>query len=130
MSESLVEVTFALDNSDDYERQEFAKKLLKQLREQGDAESVERTEDLSSEVGSKGGLDKLVGVLTAKVSLDKVVSFMGFVGDKFAEKPMKIHVKDGDFEVNIETTGEKAALTAEKIASGLLDKRKKDSVNG
>lgn len=130
MSESLVEVTFALDNSDDYERQEFAKKLLKQLREQGDAESVERTEDLSSEEGSKGGLDKLVGVLTAKVSLDKVVSFMGFVGDKFAEKPMKIHVKDGDREVTIETTGEKAALIGEQIAKGLLDTMKKAVVNG
>jgi hypothetical protein len=132
VSQPLVEVTFALDDLslDEYERQEFAKKLLKQLREQGDAETVEHTDDLSSEVGSKAGWDKLVGVLTAKVSLDKVVSFMGFVGGKFAEKPMKIHVKDGDFEVTIETTGEKAALTAEKIASGLLDKRKKDAANG
>ena len=130
MSESLVEITFALDNSDDYERQEFAKKLLKQLREQGDAESVERTEDLSSEAGSKGGLDKLVGVLTAEVKLDKVVSFLGFVGSKFAEKPMKIHVKDGDREVTIETTGEKAALIGEQIAKGLLDKMKKAVVNG
>jgi hypothetical protein len=126
----LVEITFALDNSDDYERQEFAKKLLKQLREQGDAESVERTEDLSSEAGSKGGLDKLVGVLTAEVKLDKVVSFLGFVGSKFAEKPMKIHVKDGDREVTIETTGEKAALIGEQIAKGLLDKMKKAVVNG
>ena len=130
MSESLVEITFALDNSDDYERQEFAKKLLKQLREQGDAESVERTEDLSSEAGSKGGLDKLVGVLTAEVKLDKVVSFLGFVGSKFAEKPMKIHVKDGDREVTIETTGEKAALIGEQIAKGLLDTMTKAVVNG
>ena len=130
MSESLVEITFALDNPDDYERQEFAKKLLKQLREQGDAESVERTEDLSSEAGSKGGLDKLVGVLTAEVKLDKVVSFLGFVGSKFAEKPMKIHVKDGDREVTIETTGEKAALIGEQIAKGLLDTMKKAVVNG
>lgn len=132
MSESLVEVTFALDDPslDDYERQDFTKKLLKQLREQGDAESVEPTDTLSSEVGSKAGWDKLIGVLTAKVSLDKVVSFLGFVGGKFAEKPIKISVKDGDFEVTIDTIGEKAALTAEKIASGLLDKRKKDSANG
>jgi hypothetical protein len=68
VSESLVEITFALDDRslDEYERQKFAKKLLKQLREQGDAKSVERADDLSSEVRSKGGLDKLVGVLTAK----------------------------------------------------------------
>ena len=132
MSESLVEVTFALDDPslDDNERQEFTKKLLKQLRDQGDAETVERTEYLGADVGSKGGLDKLVGVLTAKVPLDKVISFMGFVGGKFAEKPMKIHVKDGDREVTIETTGEKAALIGEQIAKGLLDTIKKDLVNG
>ena len=96
MSESLVEVTFSLNDPslDEYEQQEFAKKLLRQLREHSDAESIERADDLSSEVGSKGGLNKLVGGLTAKVSLDKIVSFVGFVGDKFAEKPMKIHVKD------------------------------------
>jgi hypothetical protein len=130
VNESLVQITFALDNPDDYERQEFAKKLLRQLREQGDAESVDRTEDLNAEVGSKGGLDKLVGVLTAEVKLDKVVSFLGFVGSKFAEKPMKIHVKDGDREVTIETTGEKAALVGEQIAKGLLDTLKKDAANG
>ena len=132
MSESLVEVTFALDDPslDDNERQEFTKKLLKQLRDQGDAETVERTDDLGAEVGSKGGLDKLVGVLTAKVPLDKVISFMGFVGGKFAEKPMKIHVKDGDREVTIETTGEKAALIGEQIAKGLLDTMRKDLANG
>lgn len=49
MSESTVEVTFALDDPslDDQERQEFAKRLLKQLREKGDAESIERTDDLN-----------------------------------------------------------------------------------
>ncbi|GBO55764.1 hypothetical protein APA_3914 [Pseudanabaena sp. lw0831] len=125
----MVEITFALDNPDDYERQEFAKKLLKQLREQGDAESVERTEDLSSEAGSKGGLDKLVGVLTAEVKLDKVVSFLGFVGSKFAEKPMKIYVKDGDREVTIDKA-QKATLIGEQIAKGLLDTMKKAVVNG
>ena len=132
MSESLVEVTFALDDPslDDNERQEFTKKLLKQLRDQGDAETVERTDDLGAEVGSKGGLDKLVGVLTATVPLDKVISFMGFVGGKFAEKQMKIHVKDGDREVTIETTGEKAALIGEQIAKGLLDTMRKDLANG
>jgi hypothetical protein len=132
VSESLVEVTFALDDPslDDNERQEFVNKLLPQLREQGDAESVERAEDLSSEVGSKGGLDKLIGVLTAKkVPLDKVVSFMGFVGEKFAEKSMKLHMKDGDFELILETTGEKAILAAERFVSAVLDKRKKDSNN-
>jgi len=118
VSESLVEVTFALDGSslDEYERQEFAKKLLKQLREQGDAENVERTDDLSSEVGTKGGIDKLVGALTAEIKFDKVIGFLGFVGEKFAEKSIEVHVKVGDREVTIKGTGEKAIAQAKLAA--------------
>ncbi|MEA5487508.1 MULTISPECIES: hypothetical protein [Pseudanabaena] len=132
MSESLVEVTFALDDPslDDHERQEFTKKLLKQLREQGDAESLERTDDLGSEVGSKGGIDKLVGALTAEVKFDKVISFFGFVGEKFAEKPIEVHVKIGDREVTIKGTGEKAIAQAKQAAIDIQSALRGDVANG
>ena len=131
-SESLVEVTFALDDLtlDDQERQEFAKKLLKQLRDQGDAETVDRTEDLNSEVGSKGGLDKLVGVLTAQIKFGNVVGFFNFVGEKFAEKPIEVHVKVGDREVTIKGTGEKAIMQAKQVAAELQGLLRGDAVNG
>jgi hypothetical protein len=131
VSESLVEVTFALDDRslDEYERQEFAKKLLKQLREQGDAETVERTNDLSSEVGSKGGIDKLVGALTAEIKFDKVISFLGFVGEKFAEKPFEVHVKVGDREVTIKGSGEKAIAQAKQAAIDLQAALRADVAN-
>ena len=132
MSESLVEVTFALDDRslDEYERQEFAKKLLKQLREQGDAESVERTDDLNSEVGTKGGIDKLVGALTAEIKFDKVIGFLGFVGEKFAEKPIEVHVKVGDREVTIKGTGEKAIAQAKLAAVELQTLLSGGATNG
>ncbi|WP_434685207.1 hypothetical protein [Pseudanabaena minima] len=132
MSESLVEVTFALNDPslDEYEQQEFAKKLLKQLREQGDAETVERSDDLNIELGSKGGLDKLVGVLTAEVKFSNVVKFFGFVGEKFAEKPIKVHVKVGDREVTIEGTGEKAIAQAKEVAAELQALLSGDAANG
>ena len=132
MSDALVEVTFALDDPslDEYERQEFAKKLLKQIREQGDAETVERTDDLSFEVGSKGGLDKLVGVLTAEVKFGNVVKFFSFVGEKFAEKPIKVHVKVGDREVTIEGTGEKAIAQAKEVAAEFQALLSGDVANG
>ena len=131
-SESLVEVTFALDDLtlDDSERQEFAKKLLKQLRDQGDAETIDRTEDLNSEAGSKGGLDKLVGVLTAQIKFGNVVGFFNFVGEKFAEKPIEVHVKVGDREVTIKGTGEKAILQAKQVAAELQGLLQGDVVNG
>jgi len=132
VSESLVEVTFALNDPslDEYEQQEFAKKLLKQLREQGDAETVERSDDLNIELGSKGGLDKLVGVLTAEVKFSNVVKFFGFVGEKFAEKPIKVHVKVGDREVTIEGTGEKAIAQAKEVAAELQALLSGDAANG
>ena len=132
MSESLVEVTFALDDLslDEYERQEFAKKLLKQLREQGDAENVERTDDLSSEVGTKGGIDKLVGALTAEIKFDKVIGFLGFVGEKFAEKPIEVHVKVGDREITIKGTGEKAIAQAKLAAVELQTLLSGGATNG
>jgi len=132
VSESLVEVTFALDDRslDEYERQEFAKKLLKQLREQGDAENVERTDELNSEVGTKSGIDKLVGALTAEVKFDKVISFLGFVGEKFAEKPIKVHVRVGGDEIIIEGIGEKAIAQAKQAAIDLQAALRGDVTNG
>ncbi len=132
IGEFLVEVTFALDDPslDEYERQEFAKKLLKQLREQGDAETVERTEDLNTEAGSKSALDKVVGALTAEIKFGKVVSFFNFVGEKFAEKPIEVHVKVGDREVTIKATGEKAILQARQVVAEFEAILRKDAVNG
>ena len=132
MSESLVEVTFALDGSslDEYERQEFAKKLLKQLREQGDAETIERTDDLNAEVGTKGGLDKVVGALTAEIKFDKVIGFLGFVGEKFGEKPFEVHVKMGDREITIKGTGEKVIAQAKQAAIDLQAALRGDVANG
>ena len=132
MTDSLVEVTFALDDPslDDYERQELTKKLLKQLREQGDAETLERTDDLGSEVGSKSGIDKLVGALTAEVKFSKVISFFSFVGEKFAEKPIEVHLKIGDREVTIKGTGEKAIAQAKEVAIELQALLSGDAANG
>ena len=132
MSESLVEVTFALDDSslDEYEQQEFAKKLLKQLREQGDAETIVRTDDLNAEVGTKGGLDKVVGALTAEIKFDKVIGFLGFVGEKFGEKPFEVHVKMGDREITIKGTGEKVIAQAKQAAIDLQAALRGDVANG
>ncbi len=131
-SESLVEVTFMLDDLSmtDYERQEFASKLLKQLLER--SYTVERTVDRNVKDGSKSVLHKVPGALTALLKLVDVVDFFKFVGEKFAEKPLKVHLiyTKSTREVTIETIGEKAALIGKEIAKELLDEMGKDSANG
>jgi hypothetical protein len=68
--EKIIQFTFGLNNPEmeDEERLKFAKKLLSELRNLDEVERVERTEDLSPEVGSKPGFATLVGMLTAQVS--------------------------------------------------------------
>ena len=91
---------------------------------------MERTDDLGSEVGSKSGIDKLVGALTAEVKFSKVISFFSFVGEKFAEKPIEVHLKIGDREVTIKGTGEKAIAQAKEVAVELQALLSGNAANG
>jgi hypothetical protein len=85
-----------------------------------EVEKADRAEDLNPEAGSKSVFATLIGVLTAEVSMKNVKSFLGFLGDRLADKPMKISVKVGDKEVNISAKSRKELLESERIAKDLL----------
>jgi hypothetical protein len=59
-------------------------------------------------------------VLTAEVSIKNVKGFLSFLGDRLGDKPMKISIKAGDKEVNIEAKSRQELLEAERIAKDLL----------
>jgi chromatin segregation and condensation protein Rec8/ScpA/Scc1 (kleisin family) len=117
-----VQLTFAVNDPelDDEERQEIAQKLLRQLKQLDEVERVERAEDLSQEEGARVVLATLVGVLTAKVSVENVGKVLGFVGDRLIDKSIIIKVKVGEQEVEIEAKSRKELEEAEKVANNLL----------
>jgi hypothetical protein len=117
-----VQLTFAVNDPelDDEERQEIAQKLLRQLKQLDEVERVERAEDLSQEEGVRVVLATLVGVLTAKVSVENVGKVLGFVGDRLIDKPIIIKLKVGEQEVEIEAKSRKELEEAEKVANNLL----------
>jgi len=117
-----VQLTFAVNDPelDDEERQEIAQKLLRQLKQLDEVERVERAEDLSQEEGARVVLATLVGVLTAKVSVENVGKVLGFVGDRLSDKPIVIKLKVGEQEVEIEAKSRKELEEAEKVANNLL----------
>ncbi|NEU74488.1 hypothetical protein PI95_018460 [Hassallia byssoidea VB512170] len=119
--EPIIKFTFAVSDPelDDERRQKIANKLLQEIRDLDEVEKADRAEDLNPEAGSKG-FATLIGVLTAEVSMKNVKSFLGFLGDRLADKPMKISVKVGDKEVNIEAKSRKELLESERIAKDLL----------
>jgi hypothetical protein len=120
--EPIIKFTFAVDDPelDDERRQQIANKLLREIRDLDEVEKADRAEDLNPEAGSKPGFATLIGVLTAEVSMKNVKSFLGFLGDRLADKPIKISIKVGDKEVNIEAKSRKELLESERIAKDLL----------
>jgi hypothetical protein len=100
----LVQFTFGLDTSDldDEERFRFASQLLPEVRQLDEVERADRVEDISPEKGTKG-FTTLVGWLTADVSAKNIKGFVAWMGTRLSDKPVKVKVKVGDREVELES---------------------------
>lgn len=125
----IIQFTFELDDPDleDEERLKFAQKLLPELRNLNEVEKADRAEELTPEGGSKRGISTLIGTLTAQVSFKNIKGFLGFLGDRLQDKPIKIHVKVGDRETTIEAKSRKELLEAERVAKEFLELMGKES---
>jgi len=122
MDEETIQFTFGLDEPEleDEERLKFAKKLLPELRNLDEVEKADRTEDLSPEAGSKPGFATLVGMLTAEVSFKNIKAFLGFLGDRIQDKPIKGSIKVGDNKVEFEVKSRQELAEFEKTALNLI----------
>ena len=120
--EGTIQFTFGLDEPEleDEERLKFAKKLLRELRNLDEVERADRTEDLTPEVGSKPGFATLIGMVTAQVSLENIKGFLGFLGDRLQDKPIKGSIKVGDNEVTFEVKSRQELAEFEKTALNLI----------
>ncbi|MDJ0733341.1 MAG: hypothetical protein QNJ47_04515 [Nostocaceae cyanobacterium] len=121
-AESHVVFTIAINDPelDAEEKQEIIQILLNQLSDREEVERVGRTEDLNPEEGSKPGISFLVGILTAEVNVKNIKKFLGFVGDRLGNKPIKIAVEANNRKVEIEANSRKELLEAERVAKELL----------
>ncbi|NHC36325.1 hypothetical protein [Scytonema millei] len=120
-NETTIQFTFGLDNLEleDDERQKFAQRLLPELRSLDEVIRADRAENLDPEAGSKG-FATLVGLLQAEVGFKSIKAFVGFLGDRLADKPVKVKVKVGDKEAEIEAKSRQELAELEKIALNLI----------
>ena len=118
-----VEFTFAVNDPelDDKERQEIARKLLRELRQLDEVENADFAKDSKLEPGAKSVLATIVGVLTAEVSIENIQKVLGFIGDRIPNKPVVIKVKVGEQEVEIEAKSRKELEDAERVVRQLLE---------
>jgi hypothetical protein len=118
-----IKITFGLSNPniEDDERLQFSKRVLSELRNLDEVKRADRTEKESSESGEKG-FTTLVGFLTAEVTLSNLKKFTGWMGDRFSDQPMRVKVKVGDQEVELEARSKTELAQVEQVASSLLAK--------
>ncbi|AFY35720.1 hypothetical protein [Calothrix sp. PCC 7507] len=117
-------VTFTISVNDPEldaeEKQEIVQNLLNQLSNLEEVERVERTQDQNPEAGSKPGIAFLVGKLTAEVSIKNVKAFLGFLGDRLGNKPIKILVEANNKKIEIEASSRQELLEAERAVKEIL----------
>ncbi|MDJ0743866.1 MAG: hypothetical protein QNJ32_10945 [Xenococcaceae cyanobacterium MO_167.B27] len=120
--EGIIQFTFGLDEPEleDEQRLKFGKKLLRELRNLDEVEKVDRTEDLTPEAGSKPGFATLIGSITALVHVKDIKAFLGFLGDRLQDKPIKGSIKVGDNKIEFEVKSRQELAEFEKTALNLI----------
>ncbi len=117
-----IQFTFAVNDPEleDAERQEIARKLLRELHQLDEVENVDFAKDKKLEPGARSALATIVGVLTAEVSIENIQKVLEFIGDRIPNKPVVIKVKVGEQEVEIEAKSRKELEDAERVVRPLL----------
>ena len=127
--EGIIQFTFGLDEPEleDEQRLKFAQKLLRELRNLDEVERADRTEDLTPEAGSKPGFATLIGSITALVHVKDIKAFLGFLGDRLQDKPIKGSIKVGDSKVEFEVKSRQELAEFEKTALNLIAAMSRES---
>ncbi len=121
-TESNAVFTIAINDPelDTEEKQEIVQNLLNQLSNLDEVERVERTKNLNPEAGSKSGINFLVGILTAEVNVKNIKAFLGFLGDRLGNKPIKVSVEANNKKIEIEASSKRELLEAERLVKEML----------
>ena len=121
--DTIIELTFGLDEpeAEDEEKNKFAQKLLKELKQLDEVEKAYQAEDPNPEAGAKVGLAKLVGILTTEVKLKHLTAFLGWLGSRIPNQSLKLTIKIGENETSFEIPSTKQLPEVEKAALKLID---------
>ena len=104
-TDSNIKLTINFNNPDldPEERDEQVRRLMNELKQMDEVETVDRVLDPNPPEGNKAVGAMLVGLLTAQVNLANAQKLMGFLGDRLGGKPI---------ELELEANGKKLKVSA------------------
>jgi hypothetical protein len=104
------------------EREREVQRLLKQLKELDEIESVGRVPDPNPPIGTKALGSYLIGLLTAEIKIDNFKKVMGFLGGRLMNKTIEFELEANGRKLKLKVNNQEdmeAAIKAAKDFAGI-----------
>jgi hypothetical protein len=113
-----VRLTINFDNSnlEPEEKDEQVQRLMLDLREIDEVETVERVLDPNPPEGSKSIGGFLLGLLTAEVSVANAKRLLGFLGDRLSGKTIELEVEANGRKLKVKASSQAELAAAIEAA--------------
>lgn len=119
---STVKLTIAFNDSDldSEERDEQAQRLMAELKQIDEVDTVDRVLDPNPPEGNKALGGFLVGLLSAEVSVANAQKLMGFLGDRLGGKPIELAVEANGKKLTVKAHSREELEAAIKAAQDFV----------
>jgi hypothetical protein len=121
-NESTIKLAIAFNDPDlePEERDEQAQRLLAELKQVNEVESVERMLDPNPPEGNKSLGGFLVGMLLAEVNPANGKKLLGFLGDRLGGKPIELSVEANGRKLTVKAHSREELEAAIKLAQEFI----------
>ena len=121
-NESTIKLAIAFNDPDlePEERDEQAQRLLAELKQVDEVESVERLLDPNPPEGNKSLGGFLVGMLLAEVNPANGKKLLGFLGDRLGGKPIELSVEANGRKLTVKAHSREELEAAIKLAQEFI----------
>jgi hypothetical protein len=119
---SSIKLTIAFNDPDldSEERDEQAQRLMAELKQMDEVNTVDRVLDPNPPEGNKAIGGMLVGLLMAEVNIANARKLMGFLGDRLGGKPIELSVEANGKKLTVKAHSREELEAAIKLAQDFI----------
>jgi hypothetical protein len=120
---SSIKFTIAFNDPDldSQEREEQAQRLMAELNQMDEVDTVDRVLDPNPPEGNKAIGGMLVGLLMAEVNIANARKLMGFLGDRLGGKPIELSVEANGKKLTVKAHSREELEAAIKAAQDFIE---------
>ena len=119
-TESSIKVTINFNAPDPEEQDQQVQRLMAELKDMDEVESVGRVRDPNPPEGNKSLGGFLVGLLSAEVNAVNAIKLLGFLGDRLGGKPIELEVEANGKKLKVSAHSREELEAAIKAAQDFI----------